>query len=204
MALCVGQCHQYACDHRAVNSQSAVPDPEHGAPIQAAVRIPVKVQIEQNIIEPGTDDAARHRPEHHVHNVVLSQAIVFGLLHAEIQPRQHGKCQNDPVPVDPVADMDGHRVNVQFPIPEQAGEADGHVFQCAHNRFFLSAAKSFPRRIYVFCKRPNGPFRLFPKTYCFGTIRLRTIRSAVTLVFRNAATSSGVMDSNTSGKRRGS
>ena len=204
MALCVGQCHQYACDHRAVNSQSAVPDPEHGTPIQAAVRIPVKVQIEQNIIEPGTDDAARHRPEHHVHNVVLSQAIVFGLLHAEIQPRQHGKCQNDPVPVDPVADMDGHRVNVQFPIPEQAGEADGHVFQCAHNRFFLSAAKSLPRRIYVFCKRPNGPFRLFPKTYCFGTIRLRTIRSAVTLVFRNAATSSGVMDSNTSGKRRGS
>ena len=62
--------------------------------------------------------------------------------------------------------MDGHRVNVQFPIPEQAGEADGHVFQCAHNRFFLSAAKSLPRRI-CFLQETQRAFSSLPKDLLF-------------------------------------
>ena len=152
MALRVNQRHNDAYNHRAVNGQPAVPDPSHSRPVQAAVRSAVEIQIEQHIVEPGADDAAGQRPEHHIHYIVLRQAVVFGLLHAEVQPRQHGDGQNNPVPVDSVADMDGHRVNVQFPVPKQAGKADGHIFHCAHSRYFLSAAGTSARRI-CYCKR---------------------------------------------------
>ena len=206
MPLRVDQRHKDADDHRTVNGEAAIPNTQHGAPVQRTVRFAVEVQIKEHIINAGADDAAGHGPEHHVHDVVLRQSVVLGLLHTEIQPRQHGKCQNDPVPVDPVADMDGHRVNVQFPIPEQAGEADGHVFhcgQCIHNRFFLSPTEPPPHCICFRAREPTGLFLRSP-AYCLGTMRLRTMCSAVTFVFRNAAMSSAVMESNTSGKRSGS
>ena len=57
-----------------------------------------------------------------------------------IQPRQHGDGQNDAVPVNSVADVNGHRIGIQLPVPKQPREADRHIFQCAHSRihpFFL-------------------------------------------------------------------
>ena len=202
MALRVDQRHDHAHDHRTVNGKAAVPDPHHGAPVQAAVRLAVKIQIKEDIVQPGTDDAAGHRPEHHVHHIVFGQAVMLGLLHAQVQSRQHGDSQNNPVPVDSVAHMNGHRVNVQLPVPKQAREADGHIFHCDHNRFFLSAAGAFPRCI---CFRAReAAFLGFPQRQVFGTMRLTAIRSGVTLAFRNDATSSGVMESNTSGNLKGS
>ena len=44
----------------------------------------------------------------------------------------------------------------------------------------------------------------FPERQAFGTMRLTAIRSGVTFAFKNAAMSSGVMESNTSGNLKGS
>ena len=87
---------------------------------------------------------------------------MLGLLHAQVQPRQHGHGQNDPVPVDAMAHMDGHRIDVQLPVSKEAGEADRHVFHCDHNRFFLSAAGIVPPDMFS-CKRLRCRFLPLPR-----------------------------------------
>ena len=116
-------------DDGAVDSDAAVPDGDDPAPVQGAIGVPVEVQIEDDIIDAGAQDAAGHCPENEVQHVVLRQAVALGLLHAQQQSRQKAQGQDDAVPVDPVADVNGDGVRVELPVPEEAGEADGHVFQ---------------------------------------------------------------------------
>ena len=116
-------------DDGAVDGDAAIPDGDDPAPVQGSAGVPVEVQIKEDIVNTGPQNAAGHRPEHEVQHVVLRQAIALGLLHAQQQARQKGQGQNDAVPVDAVAHMDGHGVRVKRPVPEEAGEADGHVFQ---------------------------------------------------------------------------
>ena len=119
--------HQHTGDDRAVDGKPAVPNGNHLAPVEAAVGVAVQVQVEDHVVQPGADDAAGHRPEHHVQHIVLREPVTLGLLHAQQQSRQHGDGQNDAVPVDPVADVDGDGVRIELPIPKEAREADGHV-----------------------------------------------------------------------------
>ena len=121
--------HQGPGDDGAVNGDAAVPDGDGPAPVQSAGVVPVEVQVEKDVIDPGAQDAAGHRPEHEVQHMVLRQAVALGLPHAQQQPRQEAQGQDDTVPVDAVAHMDGDGVRIEFPIPEEAGEADGHGFQ---------------------------------------------------------------------------
>ena len=129
--------HQRPGDDGAVDGDAAVPDGDNPAPVQSAGGIPVEVQIEKDVIDPGAQDAAGHRPEDEVQHVVLRQAVALGLLHAQQQPRQEAQGQDDAVPVDAMADVDGHGIRVELPVPEEAGEADGHIFEggqfrCGH------------------------------------------------------------------------
>ena len=83
-----------------------------------------------------------------------------------------------------MADMDGDRVGIEGPVPEQAGKADGHILSMLSNGV--------------------PPLSLSWIQFSLGTISLSTARSAVRLRRRKAATSSLVMESNTWGKRKGS
>ena len=130
--------HHKAHDNGAVNGQAAVPNGDHAAPIQTAVRCAVQVQVKKDIVQPGTDDAGRHRPQHHVQHVVLRQAEALGLLHAKQQARQHSQGQDDAIPIYTVADVDGDGVDVALPVAEQAGKADGHITQSCQLGYFLS------------------------------------------------------------------
>ena len=130
--------HQHRGDDRAVYGDAAVPHSDDAAPIQSAAPIAVQVQVEDHVVQPGAHDAAGHRPEHQIQNIVLRQPIALGLLHGEGQPRQQSHGQDDPIPVDPVADVDGDGIGVPLPIAEKPGKADGHVCHCVQSRFFLS------------------------------------------------------------------
>ena len=121
--------HQRPGDDGAVDGDAPVPDGHDPAPVQAAGLVPVEVQVEDDVVDTGPQDAAGHRPEDEVQHVVLRQAVALGLLHAQQKPRQEAQSQDDAVPVDAVADVKGHGVQVELPVPEEAGEADGHVFQ---------------------------------------------------------------------------
>ena len=114
-------------DHRAVDSKASVPDGDHAAPVQAALRRAVEIQVKDDVVDPGAQHAAGHAPEDHVQHMVLLQAEAPRLLHAQQQAHEHGKCQNDPIPVDPVADMQGDGIGVELPASEEAGKADGHI-----------------------------------------------------------------------------
>ena len=116
-------------DHGAVDGDAAVPDGGDPAPVQGAGGVPVEVQVEDDVVDPGAQDAAGHRPEHEVQHMVLGEAVALGLLHAKQHPRQKAQGQDDAVPVDAVADVEGDGVRVEFPVPEEAREADGHVLQ---------------------------------------------------------------------------
>ena len=129
--------HQGPGDDGAVDGDAAVPDGDDPAPVQSPGGVSVEVQVEKDVIDAGTQDAAGHRPENEVQHVVLRQAIALGLTHAQQQPRQETEGQDDAVPVDPVAHVDGDGVRVEFPAPEETWEANGHVFQrgqfrCGH------------------------------------------------------------------------
>ena len=121
----------------AVNGDAAVPDGDDPAPVQSPGGVPVEVQVEKDVIDAGTQDAAGHRPENEVQHVVLRQAVALGLLHAQYQARQEAQSQNDAIPIDTVTDVNGNGVRIEFPISEKAGKANGHVFQrgqfrCGH------------------------------------------------------------------------
>ena len=135
---CKDQGHNDAGDDSAVDGQPPIPNSDDPSPVQASVSGSVQVQVKDHVVNAGPQDAAGHRPQHEVQHVVLRQAEALGPLHAQKQARQHTEGQNDPIPVDAMADMDGDGVGVEFPVAEQAGKADGHILQSAQNRFFLS------------------------------------------------------------------
>ena len=133
MAPGVEEQHDDAGNDGAVDGQAAVPQAHHGAPVQTAVRLAVEIQVEQDIVDAGADDAAGDGPQDQIHHVVLADAEVLGLAQGQSQARQHGAGQDDTVPVDAVADVDGDHIRVKGPVPEQAGETDGHIFECVQN-----------------------------------------------------------------------
>ena len=52
---------------------------------------------------------------------------MLGHAAAQQDSNQQRNRQNDAVPVNAVADVNGHGVRVDLPIPEEAGKADGHI-----------------------------------------------------------------------------
>ena len=124
--------HEKGHDHRPVDGQSPVPDPQHGHPVQSAVGPPVQVQIEDDVVDPGADDAQGQLPDDQVVDVVLGEAVSLGLAAAEQHRQQQARHNDDAVPVDPVSPVDGHRVRVELPVPEETGKADGHIASRLH------------------------------------------------------------------------
>ena len=127
--------HDKGRDHRPVDGHAAVPDPQHGGVIQRAVGAAVAIQIEDHIVQPGPDDAQGDLPDHHVVYVVRRDAVPLPLTAAEQHRQQQAQADDDSVPVDPVANVDGHRVRIDLPVPEEAGKADGHIASRVHGRF---------------------------------------------------------------------
>ena len=114
-------------DDRAVDGKAAVPDGDHAPPVQAAVGPAVEVQIEDDVVDPGAQHAAGHPPEDHVQHMVLLEAEALRLPHAQQQAHKHGKGQNDTVPIDAMADVQGDGIGVELPALKETGKADRHI-----------------------------------------------------------------------------
>ena len=184
LAAGIEECHNGTGNDGAINGHTAVPDSDHAVPLQGTgLSAPIQIQIEQHIVNTGTDDTAGDTPQHQIHHMVFFQTVTLGLLHSEVHTGQHGHGQNDAVPVNAIAHINGDGIGIELPVREQSGELDGHVCHCFQGRFFLSFSSN---------------------QSSLGRISERTEFSSVIFSLRNAATSSMVMESNTWGKRNGS
>ena len=148
--------HHHAHDHhgddRAVDGQTAVPDGHGPAPVEGAIGILIEIQVEDHVVEPGAQDAEGDAPEHRVQHVVLLQTVLLPPAHTERQRKQQACGDEDAVPVDAVAHVDGLGRGRKCPIPEEAGETDGTV---RHD--------SFQNRVPPFCRcGAAGPYSITP------------------------------------------
>ena len=174
LAAAVEEGHEEDGDDGAVDGEAAVPDGDDAAPVEAAVGIPEAVQVEEDIVGPGTQDAEGHAHEDQVQQVILLDAVMLGLPQAEEHAEEHAQAQNDAVPVDAVADVEGHGVGGEFPVPKEAGEADGGVREDVGIGDGHASVPSFS------CSSA-------------GRIRERAMRSSRTFCRRKARISSGWM-----------
>ena len=91
LAAAVEEGHEEDRDDGAVDGEAAVPDGHDAAPVEAAVRIPEAVQVEENVVDPGPQDAEGHTHEDEVQQVILLDAVVLGLLQAEEHAEEHAE-----------------------------------------------------------------------------------------------------------------
>ena len=118
---------QKACNDCAVDGKTAVPNAEHFHEVERAVRIAVEIQIENDVVDAGANDAGGDRPEDHVDHIVARQAEFGRLAHAEPETCQHAGGKQHAVPVDAVADVKKLAGSGELPVPEKTGEADGSI-----------------------------------------------------------------------------
>ena len=116
-----------------VNGDSSIPDSDHTSPIHSPLCRAVKVQIKEDVINAGTKDTTGHCNERHVHHMVLRKSVMLRLLHGKKQSRQHGYSQNNSVPIDTMAYINGYRVQLKFPVPKKARKTHGHIFHCCQS-----------------------------------------------------------------------
>ena len=99
--------HDDHSDDAAVDGQAAVPDGDGLGPAEPVLVVLELAEIEQNVIDPRADDAAGNAPQQPVDQVILADAVFRALAHAPPQGHQHAQGDEDAVPVDAVADVDG-------------------------------------------------------------------------------------------------
>ena len=97
--------HDDHSNHRTVNGKPAVPDGHCLAPVELAAGIPEQVQIEDHIVHTGTDDPGGDPPQDAVHQVVLTDAVMLPLAHAEHRRQQQAQRDQDAVPINPMANI---------------------------------------------------------------------------------------------------
>ena len=118
---------QKARDDAAIDGKAAIPDAVGRGPVDRPVAAAEQVEVKEHIVEPRADDGKRNGPQHHIDDVVLGQAVFRCLLHAEVKPQQHTGGDDDAVPVDAVANVDGLGRRGELPVAEKTGKADGYV-----------------------------------------------------------------------------
>ena len=114
-------------DDRAVNGQAPVPKGDGAAEVKGAVSPFEIIQVKQHIVDPRPDDAHGNAPEQAVIEVILADAVLFALLHSQQHGQQQTRGNEDAVPVDPVADVNGLGAGGKGPVAEKSREADGAV-----------------------------------------------------------------------------
>ena len=91
LAAAVEEGHEEDRDDGAVDGEAAVPDGHDAAPVEAAVRIPEAVQVEEDVVDPGSQDAEGHTHEDEIQQVILLDAVVLGLPQAEEHAEEHAQ-----------------------------------------------------------------------------------------------------------------
>ena len=90
-------------------------------------------EIEQNIVQPGPHDGRGDAPQQPVDEVILPDAVFGALAHTPPQGYQHAQGDEDAVPIDAVADVDGLGADGDGPVAKKPREADGAVGHDLHN-----------------------------------------------------------------------
>ena len=187
----VDQQHKEAHNDRPVNGKASVPNGYHFSPIKAAVRIAVEIQVEQNIVQSCANDAKGDLPDNHVIDIVLGKAIVLGPPAAKQHRQDQAQGNDDTIPVDAIADINGHRRRVKLPVPKQARKTNGHIASCVHTKgsssgkFFVLQGRCAPSSV------PSLAGQITERAACSSVISSR----------RKASTSALVTESKISGKR---
>jgi len=125
--------HDHHGDDAAVNGQAAVPDGDGLGPAEMALMVLELTEIEQNIVQPGPHDGRGDAPQQPVDEVILPDAVFGALAHTPPQGYQHAQGDEDAVPIDAVADVDGLGADGDGPVAKKPREADGAVGHDLHN-----------------------------------------------------------------------
>ena len=125
--------HNHHGDDAAVNGQAAVPDGDGLGPAEMALMVLELAEIKQNIVQPGPHDGRGDAPQQPVDEVILPDAVFGALAHTPPQGYQHTQGDENAVPIDAVADVDGPGADGDGPVAKKPREADGAVGHDLHN-----------------------------------------------------------------------
>ena len=116
-------------DNAAINGQTAVPDIQHFAQIQASPCVPEEVQIKHNVVQPRPYDRQGHGKKEKVDDIVGLDAKPRGHFIAEQHRQQKTGGNNDAVPVDgQTKELKGHPVQVELQPQTGKGHCPCHTF----------------------------------------------------------------------------